>query len=238
MTIKTNNNQSGFALIAVLFSLVILVLLFGSAQKNFVSHATFLGAQYHKENKDILQQNLIAISQLYIANPAPISIEINGQTVTAEFIDVGGLVDLNAASPDLLTQLLLGLDLTSLQASNAVTSLREFHRAGARLNRVSDFHHITQLDTTTLPNLSAFATIHSGHRGIAPSHSPLALLEALAGTSAPREFLEASIKPDFVTPASNTVFHVVLTHNQDIGSRHSAIINVNDQTTVRIIQLP
>lgn len=236
MTLNGTKDQPGFALIAVLFSLVILVLLFGSAQKNFISHATFLGAQTHKENAEIVRQNIEAISQLYMANLAPISVELNGQSITPEFIDVGGLVDLNSATPDLLTKLLLGLKLSPVQASEAVAALRTFRRTGARLNRVSDFHRITGLTATTLPDLITFATVHSGRRGVAPNESPLALLEVLTGMTGPRDFLEANIKPVFTSPPSNMMFQVIVETDQMAQNRYAAVVDTSEQNRVRVVQ--
>lgn len=208
MTVKGNKDQSGFALIAVLFSLVILVLLFGSAQKNFIAHATFLGAQTHKEADDIIVQDLIAIIHLYSTNPDITSIEIDGEAMSIDFQDAGGLVDLNTASPDLLHLLLTGIGIEDV--STTLAKYQSWRRQGYKLQRISDFARITGLPFSVTADLAPFATVKSGRKGIDPDSAPLALLEILTGATGSGEYLAELIPAPLRSPASNVNYVVSL----------------------------
>lgn len=235
MTVNGNKDQSGFALIAVLFSLVILVLLFGSAQKNFISHATFLGAQYNNEAGDVLDQNLIAIIQLYSTNPDITSIEIGGQTMSISFQDVGGLVDLNTASPDLLNLLLTNIDVEDVLA--ALTKYQNWRRQGYKLQRISDFVRVTGLPYSVTADLAPFTTVKSGRKGIDPDSAPLALLEVLTGATGSEEYLAELIPETLRSPASNVNYTVSLIGSDGtIISKVTAHIPAN-QNDIQILDI-
>ncbi|MEE9455330.1 MAG: hypothetical protein V3V13_13250 [Paracoccaceae bacterium] len=230
-------NHIGFALIAVLFSLVILILLFGSAQKNFLTHTMLIGAQFHKVEQDAVRPNLMALSQIYADTAEPVTVQLDGQDLSAHFQDVGGLVDLNYASPELLELLLNALGLAPHQTSTAILAFRDFRQTGLRLQRVSDFARIARLDPATIPNLANFATVHSGRTGIAPDIAPIILLELLTGTTGSRDFLKSKISGKFHSPASGNLFRVVFQTQSTPQEIIVAIISLSQNSDVpRIVQ--
>lgn len=206
MITRDRKSQSGFALIAVLFSLVILVLLFGSAQKNFVAHATFLGAQYHREDRNLVDKDLIAIIQLHSVSPDIISVEFDGETLLVSFQDVGGLVDLNTASPDLMNLLLTNIGIENV--SDILLTYRNWRRQGYQLQRISDFARVTGLPFTVTDQLAHLSTVKSGRKGIDVATAPVALLEILTGETGQREYLAERIPEAFRSPASNVNYLV------------------------------
>lgn len=235
MTFITNKNQSGFALIAVLFSLVVLVLLFGSAQKNFVGHATLLSAQYHSEARDLADQNLDAIMRLYSIDRTISELAIDGQKVKISFQDVGGLVDLNTASPDLLRLLLTNLGVENLAA--ALNQYQIWRSQGYKLHCVSDFARITNLPPAIAATLAPMATVSSGRKGIDPNAAPLALLELLTTATGTKEHLASLIPENFRSPASNVNYLVTLTDTDQTIAAQATIHVANNQNAGLILQL-
>lgn len=152
--------------------------------------------------------NFFVIGQIFADTSLPVAVELNGQILEANFQDVGGLVDLNYASPELLEGLLIALGLTSQEATAVMLTFRDFRRTGLGLQRVSDFERIVGLVPNTLPTLANFTTVHSGRTGIAPDVAPLRLLELLTGGAGSREHLKAQLPARLHSPSSGTIFRV------------------------------
>lgn len=81
------------------------------------------------------------------------------------------LVDLKTSTRDLLEAFELG--------PGAMTDYIALRRAGRRLLRVGDFLRVTGAGQDRQAELIAVATVHSGHRGIAPDVTPQGVLAIL-----------------------------------------------------------
>lgn len=209
--IKGQRNQSGFALIAVLFTLMILVLLFSSASRNFMAHNLYLGPQVQKEKRDLIRQSISAMAMLAMdASEHETEFEIAGQNHVARLQDVGGLVDLNYASPGLLAALIRGLGYSALETEAGVTNIRQFRETGAKLLRASDFWRISQLEEIAPSNIINLTTVYSGKSGVAPEQAPIELLEVLTGNSGTTTSLQSTLPETFVSLASGSAFNLLL----------------------------
>ena len=201
--------QAGFALIVVLSSLLILTGLFAIAQARSM---TALGAgaseklllQNAQRDEDLLQ---LAIAYR-LGHPDGTTFEIAGVPVLLQ--DVGGLIDLNTAAPELLDRLATGLGISSEKLS----LFRTWRRTPHRLLSTADFSRLTGLPVETANRLSGLSTVYSGRIGIAPETTPTEVWKVIG--------LEASTLPAAMqSPPANAVFAVFINraeHRRYIGT--------------------
>lgn len=137
-------------------------------------------------------------------------IELEGQKYFARLQDVSGLVDLNYASPELLTALISGLGHTTPETEAGVINIRRFRETGARLLRVADFWRIGQLEEIATSNITNLTTVYSGKSGISPEDAPIELLEMLTGGTGPAGSLQNQLPDSFVSLASGGIFQLFI----------------------------
>ncbi len=172
------HNSKGFALIIVLGGLAILTTLFAvimTRSQADLSELVTLTALSDRQRAD-----LAALEHALQMGEIDGSI-ITGQTLHLE--DLGGRVDLNTATPALIQALLDHMEADG----EALIRWRAWRRAPHRFLRVSDFLSVTGVDSSHREWLRQVATVHSGRRGLAPSHVPPALLVAFPGSVVPSE---------------------------------------------------
>lgn len=175
--------QSGFAMIVVLASLLILTTLFAIATFRSMTHIQVQTAERHLATRHAHDAVILQIlrdmrpddmMQDSLQLPPP----FDDMPLRAQ--DVGGLIDLNTAAPELLHALFDVLDFPP----DAVGDFRQWRREGRRLNRLDDIIRITGADILLLDELDKVATVFSGRRGIAPMTAPLqvrTILDVAAG---------------------------------------------------------
>lgn len=124
-------------------------------------------------------------------------LQIDGKGQTLFLQDVGGLIDLNTAAPEILEKIVAAFDL----GPDAMPNYIAWRRSGRRLQRVGDFLRITGGTQELLAELTSLTTVKSGRRGIAPDQAPAAVL-ALLG--------EDELPATWITPPSTVNFAVIL----------------------------
>lgn len=198
----TAHRKRGFAIIVVLASLLILTALFAISSTRSMAHIQNQSAeQYLAANKSHRVTLLRLVVETEPDNSTrglvPLPAPFHAQTLRLQ--DVGGLIDLNSASPELLEKLFRHLHFPD----NAQESFRSWRRDGQRLMRVDDLIRITNADPVLLPALAQVATVFSGRRGIAIEHAPEKVLEIVRDG-------RSTISDSDISAASNTNFRVYL----------------------------
>ena len=189
------SQQAGFALVVVLAGLAVLAALFAISSSRIVSHGL-----HQRGDMMLLERRADAIARLdEILGAGP---EGSDALEHIALVDTGGYIDLNTGDPRLIALLIEALGLPE----GAYRQYRDWRRTPHRVLRLEDFLRVTGSDPSGIALLRGLATVHSGRRGIAPDHAPLAVLELVTGTTGPRERLVAEVAQDLVTPASGVNF--------------------------------
>ena len=192
----------GFALIVVLSSLAILTIIFSVASSRTMSRLLDGATE-----RTLAQRNFNAHEMLKLAiqlkssaagrDLTEFELQIGSEKQTLFLQDVGGLIDLNTAAPEILEKIIEAFDL----GPDAMTNYIAWRRSGRRLQRVGDFLRITGSEQARLTELTALTTVKSGRRGIAPDQAPTEVL-ALLG--------EEELPAIWITPPSTVNFAVIL----------------------------
>lgn len=195
------SHRHGFALIVVLSSLAILTIIFAVASSRTMSRLldgaseTVLAQRGHT-NRELLQLALQLKSTTQGRDQTEFTVSLDGQNYTLLLQDMGGLIDLNTAAPDMLEQMITAFDL----GPDALASYITWRRSGRRLLRVGDFLRVTGAGQERLAELQSVATVHSGRRGIAQDVAPAGVLALLA----------AEPPPAWLSPPSGVNYAVIL----------------------------
>lgn len=163
--------QAGFAIIVVLASLMILTTVFAIASnRSFAQIQMQTGERALSlrqfANAEIL--TLLMSVELDASTSKEVRLPYPFDEVDLRIQDVGGLIDLNTGTPELLARLFSALD----APSTAAASFRDWRRGGRRLQRVDDLIRIADIDTEQREALLAMATVHSGRTGVADAVAP------------------------------------------------------------------
>ncbi|MES0863753.1 hypothetical protein ABLN87_15495 [Ruegeria sp. SCPT10] len=212
MLASIRRNQ-GFALIVVLSTLSIVALLFAITSNRFLAGQAYTEAELELGR---FQQENQALAELAIGVFGPGSNQIdpqtslvfqqNGRELTLILQDVGGLIDLNTAGPELLNALFKALEIPDA----AVEQFREWRRKSYRLHSVADFARVADTPYEDGLRLREFATVHSGRFGIAPDWAPQGLMALLAGSKSSEGAQSLEIPRVWQTSASRVTFRVDL----------------------------
>lgn len=213
--------RAGFAIVVVLASLMVLTAIFAIASQRSMAHVLVQNAEQHlakrqADNAAILTLLLHIEPDALAAGPITLPPPFEATLIDAQ--DVGGLIDLNTASPELLGLLFNALDFPP----DATTVFSRWRQDGQRLLRVDDLIRITQADLTLLDQLLQIATVHSGRRGVNTEVAPESV-KLIAGSS-------------HETPASNTNFAIYLSDNR-LQNLIGVISLVESQKQSRVLEL-
>ena len=199
------NNQKGVSLFIVISALLILAVLTISITAQLMAPtfaATSATQQTMRENnfRSALQilRPLIRMASLSSEQASgnlpkldgsPYEIIIDGHPQAFHLQDVNGLIDINSASPNLLSAVLAGLGqdahFEAVLQRRGVMPFKSVHAFSAFLN-IEDQH-----------NLEAVLTVNSGRRRINSQTAPLLLLQILAGQDGSRSHLVSQIDRRF-----------------------------------------
>lgn len=191
------NRRSGFALIVVLASLLVLTTLFAIASQRSLAHlqthsADQVLALRQAKDAEILTMLLKLTDEQFqgLDTALPASL---GRNLAVQ--DVGGLIDLNTARPQVLGWLFDALKFPP----GANEKFRQWRKQGQRLTRVDDLIRITNADPEVLPNLTKIATVFSGRHGIAIEVASAEVQELIAAqaTVLPNELITAQSGVNF-----------------------------------------
>lgn len=204
-TTLINASKHGFALVVVLFSLAILTLMFSAA-----STRTLAGLQFNAGEvvvSDRFDERIEILDALKtLGRPEEDRLSWAGREIRLQ--SVGGLVDLNTASPEILERLITGYELSATDIASALQNYRTWRRQGYRLQRVSDFSRVTGIETEKLPNLKSLATVHSGRAVLSSEQMPTELLAHLTGGQDSRDIMISLLPPNLLGPATSANFAV------------------------------
>lgn len=173
------SEQSGYALLVVLSALAILTALYAISSRLSLSASLRGGSEVRlaENGFENMETLLAAIQNLdkgnSLAGQAVVS--VNGSDKAINIVDVGGLVDLNSASPQLIDTLFRHLDMEH----DAAERFREWRRTPYRLQRISDLKWIAGATPQTIALMKTVATVHSGRRGVNLENAPNSLVELL-----------------------------------------------------------
>ena len=195
-----SSRKQGFALIVVLFSLAVLAVLFSTASTRTLASLQFNRAEIVAAERLDAQVQIVDALRV-LGRPEGDRFNWAGRSVRLQ--STGGLVDLNAAAPELLERLLIGFDLTAPERAAALAAYRNWRRQGLRLQRVSDFARITGVAPDRVADIKALATVHSGRSTLSAAQAPLALLAHLTGQTGDRDALAALLPPATLGPATS-----------------------------------
>lgn len=217
---QSQDGQRGFAIIVVLSFLLILTVLFAIATKRNQTQISTLSSE-----QTLLERQSEAVALLHIAANLNPELLISGEPITVPFgdgertlivQDVGGLIDLNTAAPDLLQLVFNHLELDE----ESVQKYRDWRRDGKRLLRVQDFLRVTGADPAKLDVLLQISTVHSGRRGLAVEHVPEELRQVLVASV-------ISISSGLETAPSRVNATVYQLDNLQTSSGYLGLINAN-----------
>lgn len=182
-------NSRGFALLIVLSFLIILVMLFATVSKRTLAHAGFYATekrllQQQFDNAavaDVLAQmdlNAMTATSKEIASPLQ-----DGTTLVIQ--DVGGLIDLNTAAPELIAAVIdyLGLE------PQVIEEYIAWRQEGRRLLRTDDFLRVVGGEMSQNAELESFSTVYSGRRRVNSTKASKFTLEIIKNFG---ELLESS----------------------------------------------
>lgn len=206
-------SRKGFALIVVLSTLGVIAVLFAISSDRIVARVgetrieTRLLIRGH-DSRDLLRlaTESFGVSEQSLAVDQLLPVKTARGNGVLRLKDVGGLVDLNTAAPELLDHLADALDISAA----ALSDYRRWRRKPHRLVRVSDFVRLTGADPETGELLQQIATVYSGRQGVSIKDAPDILLSVITGESASRKTLEQRFPDQWVGSASGSVFDVWL----------------------------
>jgi hypothetical protein len=231
---QTPKPTAGFALILVLASLLILTTLFAIIQTRSLSYRFWATTEQTILTNQLHNQNTLRLAiALRIAHPDETAFDLGkGNHIILQ--DVGGLIDLNTATPELLDRLAKDIGVTPL----GLRRYRAWRQAGHRVMRVTDFLRVTGASEAMEPRLRAAATVFSGRSGIDPDVASQAALEVAAGRLGPPALLARSIRADFRSLASGSNFQVSLVPGKESERVTIGTVNIGPTTTAsRVLEL-
>ncbi len=198
----TDTRNRGFAIIVVLAALLILTALFAISSARSMAHIQTQNAEQYLAANNSQRVTLLRLATTIVPSDAvtgAISLPPPFHTQTLRLQDVGGFIDLNTASPEILEKLFRHLRFPN----DAQSKFRSWRREGQRLMRVDDLIRITSADPALRVELAQVATVFSGRRGIAIEHAPAKVLEIVRDGG-------NAINESDISPASNINFRVYL----------------------------
>lgn len=237
INVRAPKPTDGYALITVLFSLAIITILLTSASRLNINHARYVSDQTVLANRLSEAETFLNLSVAewrLQGKPQLVSFEFQGESYVTEFQDVGGLIDLNTASPSLLFTLLTAVHIEN--PTDVIAKYQAWRQQGFRLQRVSDFARVAGFSSEAAQRIGPFVTVHSGRRGIAPNASPLILLELLVGENGTAEYLATQLPRTYKSHASKVNFRVTFLNAQGAVVASLTAHIPNNQAPVKLLE--
>lgn len=226
----STDRRNGFALPLVLGGLLLVSALFATAQTRGLSQISQLATEHELLNRMAEDRELLALALVALGN-SEVSSDVllaDGSDRTLMLQDVGGLIDLNTAHPDLLQKICIHLT----DDTSCIVKLRDWRRTGRRLLSVRDFGRIVGLPVAKVDGLAALATVYSGRFGIDPERAPDEVLLIARGQSAtvPDAFRDQPTSSTFVVwahEAETETVRYVGTIQKGVDGSESQILELN-----------
>jgi hypothetical protein len=235
MVPKARNSQAGFALVVVLSMLLVATMLFATVQSRRLAELRYgatdrLILERQLQNEDILR--LAMALRLSEPDTTSFSITLGGVSHQVSLQDVGGRVDLNSASPELLDRLARSFGIDEV----GMTKFRTWRQVPNRLLSVADFLRLTELPVTSLVQLTAAATVHSGRVGVARDHATLEAFRIVSEFPNAPSVTPAAILQQFVSEPNGINFIVLA--ESDGRARALGVIELGGFPGGRIVAGP
>lgn len=211
MALPDQNQKAkhGFALIVVLSGLAVLTTLFAVTSTRAITHLQNVSSDVvlveHAHLSDEILRYVMAIDFPTADADEPHELKLNGKSISIRLVDVGGLIDLNTAAPELLEKLARKMELDEA----ALETYHEWKDTPYQLLRVTDFLRVTRASPEHREWLLQVATVHSGRRGIAPSQAPMPVLELTTGQTGSVETLARAVPKTLRSKPTGTNYNVV-----------------------------
>lgn len=207
-----NTGRQGFALIVVLSALLVLTTLFAITQTRSMTTLQASALERLLLSQSQRDEDLLRLAIAYrLASPDDTQFEVpEGQLILQ---DVGGLIDLNTAAPELLDRLASGLGISN----ERMTAFRDWRRVPHRTLSTNDFARLTGIAPVDRARLMQLTTVFSGRSGIAPDFAPDSVWSVI-GSSAD------SLPPELKSEPAYTVFAVW--HKNHEASAHIGTISI------------
>lgn len=183
-----------------------------------VSNRALANAGFYATEKRLLQQQFDNAALADVLS----QMDLNAMTTTNNEIasplqdgtklviqDVGGLIDLNTAAPELIAGVIdfLGLE------PEAIEQYRTWQQDGRRLLQTDDFLRIVGEDMTLITSLSTIATVHSGERYVSNASSPESVRQIVAGLD--EVFVDQPTSDSFAVRDTMSDQHILTVQNSN-----------------------
>ena len=224
--------RAGFALVAVLSAIIILVALFVVTLTRLQGQVMRLAAESSLIALQSLNQSaltfVLAAHQAADFDPSlPLELVLGGTNYSLRLQDAGGLIDVNTANSRLIEALLVRLELSD----GALERWRAFRRDGARFLSLGHFVQVVGGRRDLLDTLPGLATVFSGRTGVAPESAPSEVIAILREIAGPRD-----LPLELVSPPSGKTFVVLI--ETDSGRRLAGTVFLGpDMAAGRVLEL-
>lgn len=235
-------DSRGFAILTVLFALVVIaglaaiatsqIAVFAKARSlqtaaqneaSFGRSLTHFGPSYARVIRDASGPSLIEDEEVRIgSNPLKISV-----------YDVGGLIDVNTARMDLLEAFLASEFTDPVPIMTSIRSLRD---DGVKLPSVQAFAALDAFENRLDGDALSLLTTLSGREGVSPSRAPTALLLRLSKREGERRGLETAFPTEWRSPPTNRTYRVLGANDQGKTIGQSVFsLGANDDEAATVI---
>jgi general secretion pathway protein K len=242
---KPEDTDAGFVLVSVIWIAGLLAVVATAFAITVRSHTLAGSNVVYNTRAESVADGMALATALRLATPANVNetLKLNGGTTYCQWSndiavavavqDQGGLADLNTASPELLTTLMLGLGADEAKSAEIVAALQDFRDPdsqsasggvepaifpgkaygpkNAPLAIPEEIDQVPELDDELFHKLMPFVTVYSQQSGIDLSSAPQQLLNLL-GTS------ESASR--FSSPSPTKTFSIDVTAELKNGSRY------------------
>jgi len=230
---RPDKDCNGFALVIVLFSLVVIGILFAVASTRTLAKLQESASERTLIVRHQTEQDILKLAIAWKALPenqgaTSFKIDLNNKRYRVRLQDAGGLIDLNTASPELLDILFDGLT----AEPDAIVRFRDWRRGGKRLQRVSDLFAIAGIAPPAVMELARYATVFSGRRGVAFNVAPEPLSDLITRLAGPG----ADTDPIFSSAASNVNFLVMVSEAGNGQEKTAGTIHIAGDGNWRLLE--
>lgn len=208
MDMKGQGNEQGYVLLSVLILVAIVASTLALA----------------------IQRNVVDTKQLSIALSSFFYSDEVGGASKPEIKSTAGFIDLNSASPELISSL---AETHGPTTKDLLISLAARRREGHRLVSVDAFARSPLFEDEWPTYFLTFFTVHSSRSGKDPN---TASLEALTGRTGDRETIAAALPEAWRARPNNRIFHMLAPPTETSAGRRLGVVAV-DGASITLLAL-
>jgi type II secretory pathway component PulK len=209
--LKAPHRKNGFALIVVLGTLTVLTVLFAMSSSRIMNTERIAAAEArvamaNQRDRDLLL--LAADARRNSPDMDQITLSRGDEEITLRFQDVGGLIDLNGARPELVEHLVARFVPETGDVVEATAAVHRFRAEGGRFLRIEQLFTVMNAPTGDTRALARVATVYSGSAGISVEMAPVDVLEIVTNQQGARELLAELVEEADRGRANGQVFQI------------------------------